>query len=196
MSNDDDNLALEYDRLQGLVAALDTAIAERDAAKARAVATARAVGAQLDRLGHFARIADEPFDREVARELYWQHPEVHVAEIAKPMNIREGLVASEMGTGTFERPCTNECGRTVQWRLKSRSDAHRQPRLCPDCTAKKEAEREQRRARYSAEVSEEIELLRGVVAEQQEPYARYAEFPGVPGTWKVDENGVPLALRD
>lgn len=199
MTADDDNLAREYEHLEQMLGALDDAVAERDAAKARAIATARAVGAQLERLGHFARIADAPFDRDVARRLYWEYPDLHVREIAKPMNVREGSVASEMGTGTFEKECANECGRTVTWTMRSRSDSQRQPRLCSTCQTDRDALRAAQHAERQAEYARESEEDRALLREAMErggAHRHYAEFPGVPGTWAVDENGVPLALID
>lgn len=200
MTTDDEQLATEYEQLQEMLASLDAAVAARDEAKARLAATARAVGAKLDRLGHFARVAETDFDAELARRIYWEYPDVHVAELAKPMNLREGVVARSVGTGTIERRCAGDCGRTITWHLTSRSDAQRQSKLCPDCETVAKADREARwarsRASFNAEHEESVELLRDHIEHQRAPYARYAEFPGVPGTWQVDENGVPLALLD
>lgn len=196
---DEDALSREYEQLTQMLDALDTAITERDTAKARATATARAVGAQLERLGHFARIAGVPFDRELARRLYWDYPDLHVGEIAHPMGAHVGTVAREMGAGSVERPCGGQCGRTITWRVSSRSDARKQARLCPACTAELEERRSvqhtELRAGLARESEEDRQMLREAM-EQGGASRRFAEFPGVPGTWAVDANGVPLALLD
>lgn len=191
-----DNLQQEYERLDTVLGALDAAIQEREDARTRAIATARAVGAQLARLGHFARIAEQPFDNAVARRIYWEYPDVHVAELAHPMGLLEGTVSREVGTGTFEKDCRGGCGRTVTWRMRSRSDSarHSQPRFCDECKAKRDADYAQWRAQQDAEHAANLDLLQSAVDGESLPSMRYAEFRGVPGTWAVDENGVPLAL--
>jgi len=196
---DEDALSREYEQVTQMLDALDTAIAERDTAKARATATARAVGGQLERLGYLARIAGIPFDRELARRLYWDYPDLLVSEIAHPMGAHVSSVAREMGNGAVERPCGGACGRIITWQVSSRTDARKQARLCPECSAELEARRAQRFAEWQVErvrgSEDDRQMLREALERGGEP-RRYAEFPGVPGTWAVDENGVPLVLID
>ncbi|KAA9110167.1 hypothetical protein [Microbacterium rhizomatis] len=198
MTTDDKaRLVDEYAQLSSELEVLDAVIAERDAAQAKAKAIARAIGHHLARIGHFAELAEERFDNDLARRLYWGYPDIHVAEIARPMRLREALVNNEVGNGTFEKPCAGECGATVTWNMKNRTDSRRQPRLCADCKAEAERQAEIERARWQAESNaehaEDLERLKAAV--DREPYARYAEFRGVPGTWRVDEHGIPYALR-
>ncbi|CAH0137975.1 hypothetical protein [Microbacterium foliorum] len=199
MTDDSTPLEAEYAILKQKLATLDRELAVREAAKAAANNAARSVGAQLARLGHAAELAGVRFDNEVARRLYWSYPDVHVAEIANPMRVHEGQVSRYVGTGEAEKPCSNECGRTIVWHMRNRTDAHRQPRYCDECQAMRDARREQDRlewtAREDAEHRATVEVLRAAV-EGGVQIRRYADFPGVPHTWEIDENGVPLALRD
>lgn len=199
MTDDVARLEAEYAVLLQKLEALDREVAAREEAKDRATEAARAVGAHLARLGHAAELANERFDQNLARRLYWSYPDVHVAEIANPMRVHEGQVSRYVGTGEFEKSCFNGCGRTVIWRMHNRTDARRQPRYCPECQQERDAERERDRRRQSAreevEHHETVEALRAAVEAGVE-IRRYADFPGVPHTWAVDENGVPLVLRD
>lgn len=199
MTDDATRLKAEYAILQQKLELLDREVAAREEAKAAALDAARSVGAQLARLGHAAELAGVRFDNELARRLYWNYPDVHVAEIANPMRVHEGQVSRYVGSGEFERPCFDGCGRTVVWRMRNRTDAQRQPRYCPECQARRDAEREEDRrawrAREDAEHAESVEALRAAV-DAGVQVRRYADFPGVPFTWEVDENGIPLALRE
>lgn len=199
MNDEAARLEAEYAILAQKLEALDREVAAREEAKRRTVDAAREVGAQLARLGHAAELADVGFDNDLARRLYWNYPDLHVAEIANPMRVQEGQVSRYVGSGEFEKPCFNGCGRTVVWHMRNRTDAQRQPRYCPECQNERELQRERDRraldARQEAEHRETVEALRAAVDAGVE-IRRYADFPGVPHTWAVDENGIPLVLRD
>jgi len=199
MTDDAARLEAEYAILLQKLESLDREVAAREEAKERALNTARSVGAQLARLGHAAELAGVQFDNDLARRLYWNYPDVHVAEIANPMRVHEGQVSRYVGTGEIEKPCMSGCGRTLIWHMRNRTDAHHQPRYCPECQEKRDAQREQDRrewrAREDAEHRETVDALRAAV-DAGVQIRRYADFPGVPHTWEVDENGFPLALRD
>lgn len=192
-------LEAEYAALRQTLEDLDRDVAAREQAKARATDAARRVGDQLARVGHYAELAGETFNAELARKLYWGYPDIHVAEIAHPMRLHEAQVSKHVGTGDFEKACANGCGRTVSWHMRNRTDGQRQPRYCEPCQAVRETERERDRrawrARDDAEHRANVEALKTAV-ESGARIRRYADFPGVPHTWEVDENGIPLALRD
>ena len=199
MTDDAARLEAEYAILRQKLDSLDREVAARDAAKERVAATAREVGAQLARIGHSAELAEVSFDNDIARRLYWNYPDVHVAEIANPMRVHEGQVSRYVGSGEFEKHCFNGCGRTVTWHMRNRTDAQRQPRYCPECQQERDAQRErdrrERSVREEVEHRATVEALRAAVDAGGE-VRRYADFPGVPHTWAVDENGIPLVLRD
>lgn len=202
MTDDDrERLAREYEILEEEISALDAAVQAREEAKDRAIELARAVGARLSRVGHFAELASERFDDELARRLYWQYPDVRVAEIAHPMRIREALVNTHVGSGSFEAECFGGCGRTAEWTLRNRTDYRKsRDRFCDECRERNADEREaayaERQAKWASDRDDDIEQLRAAVEHGGRASVRYAEFAGVGGTWQVDENGIPLALHD
>lgn len=139
-------------------------------------------------------LAELPFEPALARELYWEHPEVKVSEIATLIGVPAHQVHAYMGTHEVSRKCRGRCGRTLTHAVANRTAAKSTGnswRWCEECRAERDRQWEESERRHAAqragEREEEERLFDEALAAGVRPTAVYVELPGVQGTWRVDE---------
>lgn len=181
-----------------------TAITELDELRSSRVELDARIAAQAEHAVRGLRLhvaerelTDDRFSPALVKRLYWDCPDVKVADIAAALGMRSPReVIAAAGSGHFAEPCRDGCGTTVERTVKSRSDASSSghshapwtdPRRCPDCQAKRLEEYQRNIARSRAEYAEEdrarLETLARIRAEGVQPTARYVEYPGIGGTY-------------
>lgn len=129
-------------------------------------------------------------DMGLVREMYWEHPFVRVELLAQLIQVRgANMVAPLMGDYTIEWKCRGGCGITIKRRVPNRTAAKDRTdswRWCAECNDRREREAKLRWVRASEARDDEQELFDQAIASGAAPTAVYAEYPGVPGTWRVD----------
>ncbi|WP_336642038.1 hypothetical protein [Microbacterium sp. USHLN272] len=115
----------DLDRALGRLSAAAT---ERDAAQGRVAAAARAVAEAIT-----GRSAEGAADRELARALYWDYPDVPVPVIGALLGVATNRVAGVVGGRVVERPCVNGCGRMAAWTMRSRNESRSASTECATC---------------------------------------------------------------
>lgn len=116
------------DDLDRALARLTAAAAERDAAQDRVSAAARDVAEAIT-----DRSAAGAVDRDLARALYWDYPDVPVPVIAALLGISTNRVGRFVGGREVERPCVNACGRMATWVMRSRNESAAATQVCSTC---------------------------------------------------------------
>lgn len=147
-------------------------------------------------------LEDEPVDRGLVRDLYWDVPEVKVDEIRRAIGVRAVAdVIAVAGPGRFEAECRGGCGVTVVSRATSRSDRNDghslrgmragewvgSDRYCADCNeriGREIVEHRQRErevyAQREAELARRIAALRDA-GERPVAIPSHFEYPSMPG---------------
>ncbi|MCK2031259.1 hypothetical protein [Microbacterium galbinum] len=111
---------------------LNAAQAERDAAQDRVAEAARAVAEAIT-----GRSAEGAPDRDLARALYWDYPDVPVPVIGALLGVATNSVAGVVGGRVVERPCVNGCGRMAAWTMRSRNESARTSTECSTCAERR-----------------------------------------------------------
>ncbi|UPL12994.1 hypothetical protein [Microbacterium galbinum] len=107
---------------------LSVAEAERDAAQDRVAEAARAVAGAIT-----GRSAGGAADRDLARVLYWDYPDVPVPVVGALLGVATNRVAGVVGGRVVERPCVNGCGRMATWTMRSRNESTSGSTECSTC---------------------------------------------------------------
>jgi hypothetical protein len=191
---------VSHEQVLAAVARYQAAVDERDAAarvlQAAVDSAAEAVEDELVALGAALDTADTSMDRDVARVIYWQTPDVKVRALAVPLRVRVGEVHQVVGEFDEQVPCRG-CGRMLDVTLTSRAGAQGRSAssrmsLCEECRARQDeawAARTQVRdpQREHNDVAMAEALHRGAPLRP-----RVVEFEELPGTWVVDADGRPV----
>lgn len=165
-----------------------------DDAKQRMVDAAAQVEERTAALLALSQIEDEPIDLGLVRRLYWESP-VPVKLLATVLGLKHaGEVFEKVGPYNVEKECIGGCGVPIRVKLTNRTAAGSSRRhvwRCDDCRRKADEQRavtwERSTAARQEWVDEELVALRAAVAAGQEPTAVYIEYPGVQGTWRLDD---------
>lgn len=139
-------------------------------------------------------------DEGLMHRIYWLAPLVRAETLARVLHVKTGSqVHAVVGPRTEARTCP-KCHVDLTGPSASRAESARlDRRFCDDCIAHIWRETQERRANRSAS-----EIARGAYEQERfdvalrdgvEPSAIYVEYPGLGGTWRIDNARVVPAER-
>lgn len=140
-------------------------------------------------------------DTGLMHRIYWLAPLVRAETLARVLHVKTGSqVHAVVGPRTEARACPR-CHTDLTGPSASRAESARlDRRFCDDCTARIWREAQERRADKSdAEIAREAheqERFDAAIRDGVEPSAIYVEYPGLGGTWRVDNARVVPAESD
>lgn len=202
--NDDEALAEQTEReVEAAVARLDEERARHEEtvaeSAARVAAAAEGLARGLARYKAALDLVGRAFPMALARVLYWEHPDVKAAQIAKLIGVGESSVYALMGEYTITRECRGHCGRMLSRKVRNRSQAKGGGlswRWCDECAAERDRRSREVQARWDASDESAAHAFEQAVAAGVKPSRVYVELPGVPGTWRVDPDEYAVAGPD
>lgn len=140
-------------------------------------------------------------DAGLMHRIYWQAPLVRAETLARVLHLKAGSqVHAAVGPRTEARAC-RKCGTEMVAESTSRAEsATFDRRFCEACRERLWQEAHDRWANRSAAQlaleEHEQELFDAAIRDGTEPSAIYVEYPGLGGTWRVDNARVVPADAD